>query len=770
MACSSKRRFAVSIVGLLGFSLHGCNQPSSDDNVCPENVLPSAEESAAVSAQLARLPQLPAAEGEQATLPQLGWAEARAKAEALVAQMDKCEKYRFMQGVGWTNTSAPMWGYYIGNTLPVSRLGVPSLNMQDAADGFRTIWDELVGTVTGWPSLLSLAATWNRDAVHSFAVAMGREFVDKGANVILGPSINVHRVARGGRNFEYLSGDDPHLGSVLTAAYVEGVQSQGLMSVMKHYVLNNQETKRDSSSSNANAKTKWELYYPPFQAAVDAGATAAMCSYNKEDGSHSCSNSQSLHDLKDKMGFQGFVQSDWWATHETSVTKGLDQEMPGAPTAEFLGPKALEEVDESAVDEAAVRIVSGMYKVGLFNRSQCVPPSCTKKLLSTVTNENHKLLARKLAAESIVLLKNDKGVLPLTASKTKSVVVIGSPAVAKAYNPAKGSSWNQGDYYSGGGSGHVTAASVVTPFDGIHQRASKEMEVTLLASDNATEAAAAARKHDLAIVVAATTSGEAADRANLLLDYNANELISAVAATGKPVVVLVQAPGAVLMPWKDKVAAAAIMFLGGQETGNAWADVLFGDVAPAGRLPIMLPMSENDTIAPSQNDVIAYSEGMSTSYRNKGFKAAFPFGHGLTYATFAYSGAQAAPCFVAEQNALCVSVTVQNTGAASARAVPQLYLEFPAEARHPSPLLKGFANTELIASGGRVSATIVLTKRELSYFDDKQEAWVVASNWTAHIGESSADLRLSLPLVQPKRLGTGVMEERRDDGWREVKI
>jgi len=200
----------------------------------------------------------------------LSWEAARAEAQALVAQMSAAEKASLMLGTGWSEGTLTKW-HFVGNIPPIARLGVPPLNMMDAAGGFRTYWTELVGTVTCWPSLLSLGASWDPGLVQRFGAALGAEFSGKGANTILGPSVNVHRVARNGRNFEYLSGEDPYLGSRLVPAYVQGVQAAGVMAVTKHYALNQQETHRESASSVVDDATKWQLYYPPFEATVGLG-------------------------------------------------------------------------------------------------------------------------------------------------------------------------------------------------------------------------------------------------------------------------------------------------------------------------------------------------------------------------------------------------------------------------------------------------------------------------------------------------------------------
>lgn len=699
------------------------------------------------------------------TLP-LSWDEAEAEADRVLQYMELGEKNSLLRGIGWTpfpKLGLKKW-WYVGNTAAISRLDIPSLNMQDAAGGFRTYWSELVGTVTAWPSLLSLAATWNPDAVHSFAVALGREFSGKGANAVLGPSIEVHRVARNGRNFEYLSGEDPFLGSRLVKAYVDGVQSQGVLAVMKHWVFNHQETNRgagtgDGYSSDVDEKTAWELYLPPFQSAVNAGVSAAMCSYNKVNGEQSCSNKDFLERvLKQKMGFRGFVQSDWWALHNNySLALGLDQDMPGWPVEPqfFSGSPPgsvttqLAKQTPAAVDDAARRILASMFRLGIQNSTKCSPPHCQDYFQRNVTSSEHTSLARRLAAQSIVLLQNNDAVLPLTGS-IKTVAVVGAPAVAKAFNPAgagqgdNAEAFAGGDYYSGGGSGHVVAEHVVTPLAGIQDRAaSAGIKVLASPSDELEAALAVAGEADVTIVIAATTSSESVDRKDLRLDGNADTLISAVATRAKKTLVLVQAPGAVLLPWRHNVSGILCMFLGGQQTGAAWADVLFGDQDPVGHLPIMLPETEEDTIQPSNEKHIMYTEGLATSYRNLKFKAAFPFGHGLTYTTFEYVIVSQVTC---DGALLCVEVMVRNTGGRPGTSIVQLYVELSAAAGQPAPILKAFKSTGVLEPAANTSVLLPLTKQELSYFDSKVHDWVLSESATGHIGESSARIHHSLAL------------------------
>lgn len=227
----------------------------------------------------------------------------------------------------------PEEGFYVGNTPAIARVGVPPLKMQDASNGFRTTQPSTEGTTTVWPCMLALASTWDEDIVGKVAAAIAMEFRKKGANMLLGPGLNVQRNADNGRSFEYLSGEDPYLGSRLAHTFITSVQGEGVIATVKHFAFNQKETNRKTISVNVDLKTAWEIYYPPFQAAVDAGVASVMCSYNKVNGSWACGNDDILQrDLKGRMGFKGFVISDWQATHDTNyIAQGLDQEMPGPP-------------------------------------------------------------------------------------------------------------------------------------------------------------------------------------------------------------------------------------------------------------------------------------------------------------------------------------------------------------------------------------------------------------------------------------------------------
>ena len=527
-----------------------------------------------------------------------------------------------------------------------------------------------------------------------------------------------------------------------------------------------------------------ELYYPPYDAAVAAGVSGAMCSYNKINGSHACGSRSALKaDLKGAMGFNGFVISDWGATHSTSLPEGLDVEMPMASdsiipvgTFHYFDPASLAKLDQSEVDAAAVRVVSAALRLGLDNHTHspsCDAPPCRADLSKNVTSDAHAALAREAAASSIVLLHNrakpsaaDGPLLPLSKAACSSIAVIGSVAVAQPYLPYSGA-WNKGDYYSGGGSGHIAASrsQVITPLDGISARAKAAgLQVVNASSDDIGVARGAAARVDVAIVVVGATSGEAEDRKDLKLENGGDALVQAVAQVARRVIVLCQVPGAVLTPWRGQVDALLMMFLGGQGTGAAWADVLFGDVTPSGKLPISLPASEDETIAPSSSNTVKYSEGMYTSYRNPAIFPAFAFGFGLSYTEFDYGQPSAQPSFCKVGSepapAACVSLVVSNAGNASGAEIAQIYLTFPEAAKHPpGSLLKAFQKTRVLKPGESQRLAFRFTRRDLSYYSVEAGAWVLAGAMQAHIRTSSSasDTRQTIG-INPKAEAVRVPE------------
>ena len=760
-------------------------------------------------------------------------------AEQLVALFSRDDKLRLVQGVGWRGwVKQP--GFYVGNILGVPRLGVPSINMQDAAQGFRTIDPRMVGQVTSWPCALALAASWDPGLARKWGQALGQEFRAKGANVILGPSVNVHRVARNGRNAEYLSGEDGALGAPLADGYVRGVQGEGVAAVVKHFVLNSQETHRSAQSSDASDRTLWEVYYPPFEAAVRAGVASVMCGYNRINGTYACGNAHVLRrHLKLQMGFEGWVMSDWWATHSThAAASGVDQNMPGsdryfdayslgrleerrAPRAAAVGfsdqgisaaaEKAREaeaeaaaaaaaaataaekaaataaaekaaEVEAYDLDDMARRIVGGMLGAGAWAAPLCTAGcDCHESLYAVnASRASHTDLARQIATESVVLLQNDGGHLPLTPGLT--VALLGS--ACSATNAVDQNDWTAGNYYTVGGSGRVIGPYAVSVRAGLEARG-----VTLIVEerDDIDAAKRAMRDADVVIACGGATSTESRDRPSLKLDQHDFLVALSKSMLTHPLIILAMAPGAVLTDWAREdtngegaqgAQAVAAMFLGGQESGHAWAAVLMGDVSPSGKLPVTFPLREEDTIPPCEADHCVYTEGLHVGWRGlHGKDVAYPFGHGLSYTTFALSWLQPpAALYTAPpaagrtgggqmvrskgegasndcawpQSCLELRVAVTNSGTVHSGAeVLQLYLSYPEAAGEPPLVLRAYSKTAVLAPGESAEVRFSISRRELSIWSEEivpaaaaglRGGWqLVTGGFTAHVGTSSRD-------------------------------
>lgn len=602
--------------------------------------------------------------------------------------------------------------------------------------------------------------------MYRWAQAMATEFKQKGANVALAPGIGIARVPTAGRNFEYICGEDPTLGSVLTRSVVTGIQDTGVIANAKHWVNNEIEDERRHVSANVDERVRFELYYAPFQAAIDAGVLSVMCAYNRVNDLYACENNETLSHLKDAMGFEGWLMSDWLATKSTvdSLLSGLDQEMPlGLHYSESRLEGALQngDVDMQQVDRSVTRILTAMYQIGLFDQPQDQQQQGDP--LANVTSDAHNQLARELAAVSTVLLKNTGALLPLSREGLGECVAV----------------FGDQDTVSGGGSGHVTPAYVITPAQGIALALAGTSTAVLYDSGSDLNAARElAAKCGVAVVVVATSSAEGSDRASLSLGGNQDELVAAVAAANPRTIVSVRAPGAVLLPWAAgeeeegasvAVAVAAVLLSGlpGQEAGNALADVLFGAVNPSARLPVTLPRRENEVgfsraqyPGVGQPPEASYLEGLLIGYRwydAHQVTPLFPFGHGLSYTSFSYQTLVVTPTArsasasvgvaagaAAELGAVLASIsfTVQNTGSRAGAEVAQLYLAFPAGLGEPVKQLRAFSKLTL-APAEQGTVQWALTVRDVSTWDAALHAWVQPGGlFSLLIGASSADIRL----------------------------
>lgn len=465
-----------------------------------------------------------------------------------------------------------------------------------------------------------------------------------------------------------------------------------------------------------------------------------MCSYNRINGVYACENKDTLDHLYQTMGFQGWVLSDWTATHSTvdSLNAGNFQEMPfGIYFREEAVMAALEsgEVTMETIDNGILRMLTAMYDIGLFDHE----PTGDRNAI--VTSEDHSNLSRELAAKSTVLLKNEEvdGVqlLPLDVKAVKRIAVIGDNSTV-----------------SGTGSGHVTPAYVISPEQGVRNAldAAGYTSVIVEYSDGKDVASATslAAQSDIVIVNVATTCGEGNDRPTLALGDGQDELVSAIVAANPRTVVSVVSPGPVLMPWSKEVPAILESWLPGQEAGNGLADVLFGKVNPSARLHVTMPNKDNEiNFTEMQYPGIGhppsayYTEGLLIGYRYYDAHQITPnfcFGHGLSYTSFDYSNVKVT--LQSDSNiAAIVSVDIANTGYMAGAEIPQLYVSFPAQAKEPPKLLKGFAKVELDASQ-KQTVQFQLTHRDLSVWDAKSHNWkIIPGEYIARVGASSCDLK-----------------------------
>ena len=681
------------------------------------------------------------------------WVRSTAPVETRVGmvlgQMTLADKVALVHGITSPAQSVglqPGAPPYVGEVPGIARLCIPALKLEDGPAG---VADGMVG-VTQLPAPAAAAATWDAPLVRQYGAVIGAEEWGKGANVALAPTVNLVRDPRWGRAFEAF-GEDPYLAAQLAAADIEGIQSQGPMAQVKHLAAYNEETFRDTVLNDAivSPRVLHEMYLRAFQAAVQqAHVGSVMCAYNELNHVPDCENSYLMTQVvKGEMGFSGFVTSDWFALSSSAnaANAGLDVEMPDGC---FLGSRLQPEVQAGVVpmsrlDDMVRRVLRELFQFDLFSRSPAGRPS------AVVTSPAHATLARTAAEEGTVLLKNVGAVLPLNASRVRSIAVIGSDAGAGAQS-------------AGGGSASVVAPYVVSPYRGISRRAGAHTEVTYTDGSNLEQAAAAARAADVAVVFVSLFDEEDRDQQTLDLPARQNALVSTVAAANPNTVVVLNTGSAVVMPWLGQVKAVLEAWYPGQEDGNAVAAILFGDVNPSGKLPVTFPASQLQmpTSSPERWPGVGgqtqYSEGLLVGYRwydAEDITPAFPFGFGLSYTSFAYSHLvlnSAAPGGLET-----VHVEVTNTGPRAGADVVQLYLTDPSGAGEPRRQLEAFQRLYL-GPGQTASVTLSLDPRALSFWDPTLEQWkALAGAYRVSVGDSSRNLPLSGSFVLPRQLVSG---------------
>ncbi|MEU4247347.1 glycoside hydrolase family 3 C-terminal domain-containing protein [Amycolatopsis sp. NPDC026612] len=616
---------------------------------------------------------------------------------------------------------------------PIPRLGVPGFRIANGPAGMGPADDKPQKPATALPATMALASTFDTDAARRYGRLIGSETRALAHNVSEAPDINMARVPRNGRTFEGM-GEDPVLAGALAAADIRGIQENGTIAEVKHYAANNQETQRHNIDEHIDERTLNEIYLPHFEQSVTEGhAGSVMCAYPKINGVFTCENPALLQDkLRDDWGFKGFVQSDWGAAHSTvgSANAGMNLEMIDGT---WYGDKMKEavlagEVTEQRVDELLLPRFRTMFAFGQFDH----PP-----VLTPLPTARHDAAAKEFAERGMVLLRNERAQLPLDPS-VKSIALIG-PFATKAKT-------------GGGGSSAVIPTSTVDPLPGLQQRVPGAV-VTLDDGSDPARAAALARTAEVSVVMVGDNEVEGKDRPSLALDGNQDALVTAVAAANPHTVVVVKSGGPVLMPWASSVPAILQAWYPGQQDGAAVAGVLFGDANPSAKLPITFPAAETDTPAntpaqyPGVGGVATYSEGLQIGYRwfdAQGRTPLFPFGYGLSYTTFAFSGLSVKNT----GDGATATFTVRNTGHRAGAEVAQLYLSFPAAAGEPPRQLKGFERVEL-APGQARRVTIRLDARDFSVWDTASHAWQPARGaFTVSVGDSSRSLPLQAPLVR----------------------
>ncbi|PRP87808.1 glycoside hydrolase family 3 protein [Planoprotostelium fungivorum] len=709
----------------------------------------------------------------------LAWKLAQIKAKTVVANLTQQEKIDLATGVGWMN------GPCVGNTPPVSSIKFPGYCLQDSPTGVR-----FTDHASAFPAGINAASTWDRDLIYARSVAMGQEYKGKGVNIALTPMMNLGRVAKGGRNWEGF-GADPYLTAQCAVQSILGIQSVGVMANAKHYIANEQEHFRTTSSSNLDDRTTHELYALPFLYSVRAGVGSFMCSYNLVNNTYACENPRSLNEiLKQEFNFKGFVMSDWAATMSTlSVNAGLDMTMPGDVTMgsgnSYFGKNLSEAIDagkveKSRLDDMAVRILTPWYLLGQDKNFPETNLNSFNRSLSkhvNVAGDHHKII-RQIGAASNVLLKNKNNALPLTYAPGERNVkfgVIGSDAGPSQHGPnaCTDHGCDDGTLAQGWGSGTTDFPYLITPLEAINSRAREhQLSVDHCLDDyDYVRAKDVAANSETAIVFVNSNSGEQyitfdgneGDRNNMSLWHNGDDLINAVASVNPNTVVVIHSVGPVLMPWIDNpnVTAVVLAHLPGQESGNSLADVLFGDVNPSGRLIYTIGKSEKDygteivyesTSAIPQVD---YTEGLFIDYRHfdkMNIEPTFPFGFGLSYTNFKYANLRvlknSGNFTVSDSNKAMVEATfeVTNTGPHDGHEVAQLYLAYPETANEPPKQLRGFDRV-YIRAGKTVSVTLRMTPLDFAVWNTEQQQWKHESGkYTVHIGASSRDLPLSSDL------------------------
>jgi beta-glucosidase len=694
------------------------------------------------------------------------------RAALVVKEMTLDEKISLLHGTGMKELSpmsplAERSNGGAGFVVGIPRLGIPDIQMSDAAYGVRKS-GENGRYSTALPADVAAAASWDLDAAYEYGALIGRELRAQGFNMSLGGGVNIAREPRNGRTFEYM-GEDPILAGRMVGALIRGTQAQHVIGDIKHYAVNDQESGRNAVNVHIDPRSMRESDLLAFEIGVREGNPGGvMCSYNRLNGDFACENKYLLTDvLKKDWSYKGFVVSDWQGTHSTAKASaaGLDHEEPGEI---FFGPPMKEAVQAgkvpiTEVDDHVRRILRSMFACGVID-------DLAQKSVVDVMGGFE--VARRIAEQSIVLLRNERSQLPLNASSVRSIAVIGAhsdvgmisgggsaqvdpPGGNAIMPPGKGGTkWMEQIWFP------------TSPLKAIRAKA-PEAKVEFAPGTDRAAAAALARKADIAIVFAYQWESEGMDLDSLSLPENQDELISAVAAANPHTIVVLETGSPVTMPWADKVSGIVEAWYAGSQGAEALANVIFGEVNPSAKLPITFPRSEADLphssiVKPPQESTTngepdawkkiaaglpafqtTYDEGLKVGYKwydAEKREALFPFGFGLSYSTYGYSNLRVSAG--APHGSVRVTFTVTNNGKRSGAEIAELYASLPAAAGEPPKRLVGWSKAKLNPAESR-EVSIDVDPKYLSIFNVDRNDWqLVPGNYTFLVGGSSQSLPL----------------------------
>ena len=721
----------------------------------------------------------------------ISWEEAKQKSKTFLSDFTLKEKLNLMYG-----TSIKPSNRCVGQINPIksgffSPVKFPGIKLDDGPTGPRF----QKGLTNSWPTCINLSSTFNRKLIFEVGQAQGSDFYNKGVNVALTPCINLLRVPVGGRIFEAW-GENPFLTGELASELIKGIQSKGVIACAKHFIANEQEKYRNASNSIVDERTLMEIYVEPFYKAIKKGDVGCiMCSYNAVNGVYMYRNKLMKEILKDKLGFKGFIVSDWWAVYSDSpdsINNGLDMNMPGnISKIPYLGdigfnpsywskvPTQIEQnlITLEKLNDSAERIISTMYRFGQMENF----PKTENFDVNYITDETKKL-NRKAAVESIILLKNEDNLLPIDIKKIESgnkkykIGILGIDAFKGDFYGQEGNIILtilrgiklDGHIVNGVGSSQTDLNYVVVPIDAIKAKTEKCKNIELIPyakldkkdNEDIENSKNIAKDCDIVLIFVQTISGEdmgsnLSDRKDLDIMHNGNQLIEEISKINQNTVVIINAPGPVNMEWKDKAKSIIFGGLAGPESGNALADIIFGDENPSGHLPFVMGRREQypaDVLEiPTEfgflkegenefKDVVKYEEGLFIGQYWFDKKKEIPyyyFGHGLSYTKFEFGNLECN--FDKNEKKLEVKFTIKNIGNYDGNAVAFLYLGFPLkDDNYPERMLKGF-DKYFIKINEIKECSIIVEEHDLSYYEVASKEFLMPKSgcYKVYVGQSS---------------------------------